>query len=82
MTERQNLILRALRTGPLDLMTLSDQIEEPPFAVRAELRAMRREWVVRNRLTPNRALWHLTPYGERVAWELDQLELRPHSQRS
>lgn len=75
MTDRQARILAELKHGAADLMTLAGQLDEPPFAIRAELYAMRRERIVRNRLTPERHLWQLTDEGMRLAWSCHQLRL-------
>ena len=68
-------ILVALRHGPLDHFALAADIGEAPFRVRAELKALKRDRLVNNRIDGGRIAWYLTERGERIAHHEDQARL-------
>lgn len=80
LPELKRRILEELRPGPLHLYELSTELDEAPFRVRAELKGLRRDRLVRDRLKQDRADWELTDRGHRRLAALDQLEL-PSSSR-
>lgn len=74
--EIQMMIVRALRDGEqLDHYELAKMIDQAPFRVRAELRALKRDRYVREQLSPEAHTWTLTPPGERLAWKTEQREM-------
>lgn len=75
MTERQRLILAQLRHGGRDHYQIAADLVEPPFAIRAELKALKRDRLVRERIDRRGHLWELSAHGERVAWSNNQLPL-------
>mgnify|MGYP001363872148 CR=1 FL=1 len=69
-------IVLELRHEPLNHYVLAAELREPPFRVRAELKALKRDRLVRDIYTSNgQHVWQLTERGERAAYETDQLEL-------
>lgn len=80
MTSRQIqlMIVGALRWGErLDHFEIAKRIDQAPFRVRGELRALKRARCVHERLTVDEHSWRLTPRGERLAWSQEQQELQP-----
>lgn len=75
MTERQRLILAQLRHGGRDHYQIAADLIEAPFIVRAELKAMKRDRLVREKLDRRGHTWELTPHGEGVAWSSAQLKI-------
>lgn len=77
--EIQRLIVRALRHGPLDYFQVAADITQAPFRVRAELKALKRERLVREKLAPRAVHWELTEIGMAAAWQCEQttMEARP-----
>ena len=75
MTERQRKILQGLRHGPLDHYQLAADIAEAPFTVRADLKALKRDRIVTDRITNEAHTWELTAAGLRQAYEADQLAI-------
>jgi predicted transcriptional regulator len=75
LPEIRRRILVGLRQGPLDLYQLAADLTEPPFRVRAELKALRRDRLVSNRIANGRIEWTLTERGETIAYHEDQLQL-------
>lgn len=81
MSELQKRILTELCRGPVDLMTLADQLGIAPFYVRAELRSLRRSRLVRNRFgatgwSQNELhIWELTNRGWALINQANQLRL-------
>jgi hypothetical protein len=76
MSQRQSRILAALRHGALDFDHLVHELDEPSYAVRGELSAMRRAWLIRERYHfPGGYLWELTDRGMELAWSAHQLKL-------
>lgn len=73
--QRRDAILEALKDGGLDQFQIAATIADAPFQVRAELKAMRRDRLVRDRLTPRAHIWELTEFGARVVWEVRQLQI-------
>jgi Mn-dependent DtxR family transcriptional regulator len=59
-------IIDTLKHGPLTLFELADEIDEPPFRVRAELHQLRRDGLVRQ--ITGYEPWQLTDTGREVAW--------------
>ena len=72
MTERQRLIILQLRHGPRDHYQISADLFEAPFAVRAELKALKRDRLVREKIDRRGHTWELTARGERIAWSSEQ----------
>lgn len=76
LAEIKKRILKELRHEPLNLFVLAAQMHEAPFRVRAELKGLRRDRLVREQFTRDgRHVWALTERGERAAWDANQLEL-------
>jgi predicted transcriptional regulator len=75
MTEQQRRILAELRHGPLNQMDIAVSIMAAPFTVRGDLRALRRDRIVRERFTRDGHVWELTNQGHAIAWQADQLAL-------
>lgn len=69
-------ILGALRYGALDPFAISAAADVAPFTVRAELRALKRERLVAERLTDREHCYALTDRGHRIVNEADQLRFR------
>lgn len=72
VSEIRAAILADLLYEPLDMYRLAAGLGEPPFRVRAELKAMRRDQLVRDRIANGRIEWMLTNRGERLANEHNQ----------
>lgn len=68
LTEIKRSILVRLRDGPLDQFEIAAGTGLAPFIVHAELRALKRERLVGDRLTPRAHLWELTTRGYELAW--------------
>lgn len=66
-------LLQTLRHEGLNLYVIADQVEEPPFRVRAELRGMKRDRLVRH--NPHTGDWELTTAGTKKLYAGDQMEL-------
>lgn len=62
-TEVQELILEKLSHGPFGPYVIAEAIKEPPFRVRAELKALKRQQLVREQLGPRAHLFYLTASG-------------------
>lgn len=61
--EIQRMILDELAHGVSDHFQVAANIDQAPFRVRAELKAMRRDRLVRERTTIEAHDWSLTPRG-------------------
>ena len=72
-TTVQREILQALKHGALGLFELAGEIDQAPFTVRAELRALRRQELVYQRV--GYSPWFLTERGSQLAWSDSQLRL-------
>jgi hypothetical protein len=75
MNALQHAILSALRYGPLNQFQLAAELDEAPFRIRAELKWMRRERLVIDRLDTAEVSWLLTDQGAGIAWAQAQPEL-------
>jgi len=76
LNEIKRAILQALRDGrPHNLFELANEIDHAPFNVNAELRALRREQLVRDTIGIDAHNWTLTDRGWRLIYNGDQLEL-------
>lgn len=75
-TELQREIMHALIHGGLDQFQIAADIGDAPFRVRAELRELKRDRLVRDRVGPRAITWELTDRGYTTALAADQLELR------
>lgn len=73
-TELRAEILRTLRDGELNLYELADTIDQAPFRVRGELKAMKRDRLVREHVGQHHT-WELTGSGTRAAWAGEQQEM-------
>lgn len=75
--EIQAAILKALRANARgrDYVDVADEIDQAPFRVRAELRVLRRNHLVRDYMAPGRARWCLTAPGWAFVYEADRLEM-------
>lgn len=73
--EIQGEILQALKHERLDHFQISATVAEPAFRVLAELRVLKGQRLVYERISPIEHVWGLTGRGEIVAWSNDQLEL-------
>lgn len=60
-------VMLSLRYGELNQYDLADAIGEAPFRVRAELKAMKRDRLVREHVGKHHT-WELTGHGMRAAW--------------
>lgn len=80
MLDIQRNILIALRDGPLDQFQIAADLCEPPFRIRGELQALRREKKVRQQLRERAILWELTEQGTALAWAGEQLKLTTQEQ--
>jgi hypothetical protein len=74
-TEIQQQILTDLRFGPLDYFQVAADICQAPFRVRAELKALQRECLVREQWRGGRMVYGLTEIGEASAWRPQQTRL-------
>lgn len=70
--EIQQQILVALRHGPLDYFQVAADICQAPFRVRAELKALKRERLVREEWQSTKIVWELTEVGLSAAWCSEQ----------
>jgi hypothetical protein len=82
LSDIKRRIVTALReaqtNGELyDQFMIAATIGEPAFRVRAELKSLRGERLVRESIRRGRIVWELTARGETIAWGLDQQELTP-----
>ena len=77
MTERQRIILLKLRHGRMDHYQIAADMVEAPFTIRAELKTLKRDRLVREHISPDGHLWELTGNGERLAWASGQQQLVP-----
>ena len=68
-------ILVALKHGGMNIYELAEQLDEPPFRVKQELKTLRSEGFVYFRFEPEQVLWRLTQRGELYAWNAAQQEL-------
>lgn len=73
--EVQLLILQALRDEPGHYFLIAQAVEEAPYRVRGELKALKRRRLVRERLTTTEHSWTLTDSGYGLLLKRDQLEL-------
>lgn len=67
-------ILRALRYEPVSLFPLAADIHEPPFRVRAELKTLKRDRLVTDRIGPEGHRWELTARGAAAVNATDQTQ--------
>lgn len=72
----QTDIMSALVHGSLDQFQIAADVSDAPFRVRAELRELRRERLVREKYGARSILWELTDAGYTAALAANQLELR------
>lgn len=72
--ELQTRILQALRHGRLDQFQIAADINQAPFRVRAELKALKRQRLVREEfdLAGNHVVWELRASGWAVVYGADQ----------
>jgi predicted transcriptional regulator len=75
LSEIRERILATLRHGALNQYEIADELSEAPFYVNAELKGLRREQLVRDRLDPKGHLWELTDRGHGILAGRDQLEI-------
>lgn len=68
VTQDQKKVLESLRPGPLNQFEIADATGLPPFTVRGELHALRRERLVRDTLNRDQHIWTLTDNGYACAW--------------
>lgn len=68
-------ILVALKHGHLDLYAIAADLSEAPFRVRAELKELRRDRLVRDHIGPAGHRWELTDRGSTIAHHEDQTQL-------
>jgi predicted transcriptional regulator len=71
--EIRRAIVIALRHGPLDMFQVAEEVNEPPYRVRGELKTLKRERLVTDTMLVDRILWRLTETGMAQAWERAQL---------
>lgn len=79
--ELQRKIVVALKYGKLDHFQIAADICQAPFRVRAELKALKRECLVREEFGAENVLWELTSVGYAAAWEVDQMALTNGKER-
>lgn len=75
MTTIKGAIVDALRHEPLNHYDIATRIHTAPFMVRAELKALKRDRLVRDYIDQRGHMWELTDRGHRAAYSNDQLEL-------
>lgn len=75
LNRTKHRILEALIVEPLHQYAIAELIGEAPYLVRAELKGLKRERLVRDEIKPAGLLWQLTERGTRVALEGRQMEL-------
>lgn len=68
-------VLESLRHGELDQFQIGADLDEAPFKIRAELRHLRGQRLVREELSRRRHVWALTDRGWEIVLEGDQMEL-------
>jgi predicted transcriptional regulator len=68
-------VLHELRHGPANHYAIAEAIDQPPFAVHGELKALRRERLVTERLSKTGHDWRLTDRGWELIYSGDQMEL-------
>ena len=66
LTEVKERMLATLRHGALNEDEIAAELDEALFHIKAELKALRRERLVRDRLDPRGHLWELTDHGYAV----------------
>lgn len=72
----QRDIMHALIHGGLDQYQIAADVADAPFRVRAELRHLKRDRLVRDKAGARAITWELTDRGYTTALGADQLELR------
>lgn len=72
--ELQSRILQALRHGARDHFQVAADLTQAPFRVRAELKALKRQRLVREQFdyAGNRVVWELRASGWAVVYGADQ----------
>jgi predicted transcriptional regulator len=75
LNEVKRSILRALRQERLDHYQIAADLGTGAFLIRDELRTLRRNRLVQDRIEPNRIAWEITDRGARALAVGDQLEL-------
>jgi hypothetical protein len=73
--ETQSAIVRALLDGAGDHYAIAAELGEPPFRVRAELKALKRERLVTEIIRADLHHWRLTTSGQELAAKQNQLRL-------
>lgn len=68
-------IMHALIHGGLDQYQIAADVSDAPFRVRAELREIKRDRLVRERHGPRAIIWELTDKGYTTALAADQLSI-------
>lgn len=71
----QARILPELSNGPVELYDLAATLDEAPFRVRAELRALRRQRLVREIVRADLHAWQLTDAGFAALFPIQQKTL-------
>lgn len=71
----QRRIVETLRNGGLNHYQIASEINHAPFRVRAELKALRRERLVRDHVAPREIVWELTSLGYEAAYAGEQLTI-------
>jgi len=72
---RREILRTLLTAGGVDLFTIAAEIAEPPFRVRAELRALKRERLVTETIRADLHHWRLTSTGLALAGGRNQLRM-------
>jgi predicted transcriptional regulator len=70
-------ILQTLRHGPLDLFQISADANSAPWIVRAELKGLKGQQLIREEFTGHGRVWRLTERGSAIAWAAFQEMLDP-----
>lgn len=68
--QRALIVALAKRDGTGNHFELADDIDQAPFRVRAELRDLRRQRLVRETLNPKQHVWTLTGRGWETHWTI------------
>lgn len=74
--ELKTVIMRALEHGALCLPEIAEQIDQAPFLVNGELKALRRERLVHDRFDRTAHVWELTDAGYRRLAHANQMQMR------
>jgi predicted transcriptional regulator len=75
LNQIQDRILATLRYEALNAHAIAYELDEPPYRIRGELKRLKRERLVRDRIEREGYLWELTDRGVSFLFSGDQTEL-------